>query len=173
MRTIFMLLTLFLLLLFTVACGTDKPLPSPDENNTTAAQQTTIAPIESTNNTDRKEYTQMKVTVGEKTFVANLNNNSSAQALVELLKTGPLTIDMHDYGNFEKVGQIGQTLPRNDEHITTGPGDIILYQGNQLVLYYDTNTWDFTPIGNIPNVTTEQLLDVLGEGNVTVVFSLD
>ena len=121
----------------------------------------------------KEEAVRINVTIGEQTFTADLTDNSSADALVELLKNGTITIDMHDYGNFEKVGAIGQTLPRNDERITTGPGDIILYQDNQLVLYYATNTWEFTSIGHIPNVTTEELLAVLGEGDVTVQFSLN
>ncbi len=60
---------------------------------------------------------------------------------------------MHDYGNFEKVGPLGTDLPRNDEQITTEPGDLILYQGNSFVIYYDTNSWNFTRIGKINNAT--------------------
>lgn len=118
------------------------------------------------------EY-RLKVAIGETIYYADLKDNSSVDALVVLLQRGPLMVDMHDYGNFEKVGTIPETLPRNDEHITTGPGDIILYQGNQLVLYYSTNTWTVTHIGNIPEVTTEGLLEVLGAGNVVVEFSLE
>ena len=77
-----------------------------------------------------------------------------------------------DYGNMEKVGSIGTGLPRNDEQITTGAGDIILYQGNSLVIYYDTNSWNFTRIGKIDGVTKEELLEAFGAGNVTVTFSL-
>ena len=79
---------------------------------------------------------------------------------------------MEDYGNFEKVGNLGISLPRNDTRITTGPGDIILYQGNSITIYYDTNTWNFTQLGKIPVATREHLLSVLGKGTVTVTFSL-
>ena len=115
----------------------------------------------------------MKITVGDTTFTAALADNSSAEALKELLAEGPLTIDMSDYGNMEKVGPIGTSLPRNDEQITTGAGDIILYQGNSLVIYYDTNSWNFTRIGKIDGVTREELLDAFGNGGVTVTFSLE
>ena len=75
---------------------------------------------------------------GSHKLTATLVDNSSATAFYELLKKGPLTVDMHDYGSFEKVGSLGTTLPRNDTQITTQAGDIILYQGNQITIYYDT-----------------------------------
>lgn len=100
-------------------------------------------------------------------------DNSSAQALRDLLKEGPLTIDMSDYGNMEKVGPIGTSLPTNNEQITTEAGDIILYQGSNLVIYYDTNSWNFTRLGKIKDVTREKLLEVFGSGDVTVTLSLE
>ena len=84
-----------------------------------------------------------------KTFVAGLADNSSAEALVEKLTPGPVTVDMHDYGSFEKIGPLPWSLPRNDEQITTAPGDVILYQGNQITIYYDQNTWEFTRLAEI------------------------
>ena len=80
---------------------------------------------------------------------------------------------MRDYASMEKVGPIGTSLPTNDEQISTGAGDIILYQGNSLVIYYDTNSWNFTRIGKIEDVTREELLAALGSSDVTVTFSLD
>lgn len=103
---------------------------------------------------------------------ATLVDNSSVTALVELLKDSPLTIDMRDYGNMEKVGSIGTSLPRNDEQITTEPGDIILFQGSALVIYYAPNTWSFTRLGKIDNITREELEATLGQGNVSVTLSL-
>lgn len=115
----------------------------------------------------------MKITAGDTAFTAALADNSSAEALKELLARGPLTIDMSDYAGMEKVGTIGTSLPGNDEQITTGAGDIILYQGNSLVIYYDTNSWNFTRIGKIEGVTGEELLEAFGSGDVTVTFSLE
>lgn len=115
---------------------------------------------------------KIHITAGDTTFTAALAGNSSAEALKELLSGGPLTIHMSDYASMEKVGPIGTSLPRNDEHIVTEAGDIILYQGNSLVIYYDTNTWNFTRIGKIEGVTKEQLLAALGTGDVTVTITL-
>lgn len=123
-------------------------------------------------NTDMEENV-MKITVGDTTFMATLADNSSAEALKEMLMEGPLTIDMSDYGNMEKVGPIGKNLPENNEQITTEAGDIILYLGNSLVIYYDTNTWNFTRLGKINDVTQAELKEALGNGDVIVTFSID
>ncbi len=101
------------------------------------------------------------------------SDNSSADALWELLKTGDVTIDMHDYGSFEKVGALPWELPRNDTQITTKPGDVILYQGNQITIYYDENSWSFTRLARIDSTTKEELLAALGDGDVSVKFSLE
>ena len=110
--------------------------------------------------------------VSKSTLTATLYDNSSSRALVELLQNGSITIDMHDYGNFEKVGTLPKSLPRNDRQITTEAGDIILYQGNQITFYYDTNSWNFTLLGKIDGVTKEELKKILGKGNVTSVLSI-
>ena len=115
----------------------------------------------------------LNIHVNQQTLQAQLENNSSVNALLEELKNKNITLSMNDYGNFEKVGSLGLTLPRNDKQITTKPGDIILYQGNQLTIYYDTNTWNFTKIGSIPNMTRESMLDFLGIGPIQVTLSIN
>jgi hypothetical protein len=115
----------------------------------------------------------MKITIaGGREFTATLVHNSSTQALKELLGAGPITIRMRDYGNMEKVGGLGKNLPTNDERTTTAPGDLILYQGNALVIYYAPNTWTFTRLGRINDVTAEELKTALGEGDVTVTLEV-
>ena len=91
----------------------------------------------------------------------------------ELLREGPVTVQMHDYGNFEKVGPLPTSLPENNEQITTEPGDIILYQGNSITVYYDENTWNFTRLGKVQGVTDEELRGILGEEDVEIIFSLN
>ena len=98
--------------------------------------------------------------------------NSSADAFLDLLKAGDVTVDMHDYGSFEKVGSLGTSLPRNDEQITTEPGDVILYQGDQITIYYDVNSWSFTRLGKVQDLSQAELKEILGDGNVTITFSL-
>ena len=107
---------------------------------------------------------------GSHALTATLADNSSALAIYELLEKAPVTIKMRDYGNFEKVGPLGASLPRNDTHITTEAGDIILYQGNQITIYYDKNSWSFTRLGKVDGVTQTELKKILGKGDVTAVF---
>lgn len=122
---------------------------------------------------EKVDQKQFFITVGETIFTAAFCDNSSAEAFRELLAESPLTIEMHDYGNFEKVGEIGSTLPANDERITTEPGDVILYLGTSITIYYDTNSWNFTRLGKICDVTKEELLATFGDGDVTVTFSIE
>ncbi len=127
---------------------------------------------------DKGELSDMKISIqitsdsGKSELTAALVDNSSAAAFYELLKKGPLTVDMHDYGNFEKVGSLGTKLPRNDTQITTTAGDIILYQGNQITIYYDTNSWNFTRLGKVDGVTQAELKKILGKDDVTAIFEI-
>ncbi len=113
------------------------------------------------------------IRANDRTFYASPEDNSSAEALTEELSKAPLELDMRDYGGFEKVGDLPWELPTNDETITTVPGDVILYQGRQITLYYAENTWSFTRLARIGNVSGEELLEVLGDGDVTVTFSVE
>lgn len=106
-------------------------------------------------------------------FYAAFEDNSSALALQGRLSEGPLTLMMADYGHFEKVGQLPWALETNDEEITTAPGDVVLYGGDRLTVYYDENTWSLTPLAHIQNATREDLLAILGEGDVTVTLSVE
>ena len=119
-----------------------------------------------------KLYIQIDNGTSKHTLTATLYDNSSSRALVDLLQKGSVTIDMHDFSNFEKVGDLPVTLPRNDTPTDTDAGDLILYLGKRFVIYYDKNSWDFTPLGKIDNVTKAELKKILGKGNVTAVLSI-
>lgn len=110
--------------------------------------------------------------IGDNVLEILLEDNSSAEAMIELLEQGDLTIDMEDYGGFEKVGSIGKSLPANDQSITTQPGDVILYQGNSITIYYGVNSWNFTRLGKVQGLWEEELKTILGDGAVTVRFSM-
>ena len=92
---------------------------------------------------------------------------------MEKLSEGPVSLELYDYGNFEKVGPLPWELPRNDETITTEPGDIILYQGSQITIYYDENTWSFTRLARIEGETRESLLEALGPSDTAVTLWIE
>lgn len=112
--------------------------------------------------------------INDKYYSPDFESNSSAEAFKEKIKEeGIISINMQDYGNFEKVGELLFQLPVNDEKITTRPGDIILYQGDKISVYYDENTWDLTKIGHINGVSKEELLEAFGDDEVTVEFFVE
>lgn len=144
------------------------PAPMPSE---TAPAQTPVS-SKNENVTDEREdtETQMIVQIGDSNFTATLETNAAVDALRELLESGPLVIQMSDYAGFEKVGSLGTSLPASNSQITTQAGDIVLYQGNQIVLFYGTNSWSYTRLGRIDDLT--EWAEALGSGDVTVTFSL-
>ena len=117
---------------------------------------------------------KLYLTINGTTMSATLVDNSSTQALVAALQASDIVYEAHDYGNFEKVGPLGQSFPQNNEDITTTAGDLILYQGSNLCIYYAQNTWDFTRIGHIDGATSDNIRAFVnaGGGNVTVTLSL-
>lgn len=114
---------------------------------------------------------QMKVQVGGSTFTAALEENEAVDALVDMMEQGPVTIQMSDYSGFEKVGPLGTSIPASNQQTTTQAGDIVLYQGNQIVMFYGSNSWSYTRLGHIDDLTGWE--EALGSGDVTVTFSLE
>ena len=151
------------------ACGA---VESPTGSTPPPSQSVVTQPESSQpqDNSSSQEEPMLKITVGDQELLATFAENSSAEEFQELLSQGPVTISMEDYGGFEKVGPLGATLTRNDTRITTQPGDVILYQGNQITIYYGTNTWNFTRLAKINDSTN--LKAKLGAGTVQVTFSL-
>ena len=110
----------------------------------------------------------LQMTIGETPVEVEWEENASVEALKELCQNGPLVIQMSMYGGFEQVGDIGQSLPRDDRQTTTHAGDIVLYSGDQLVVFYGSNSWAYTRLGRIADKSGEELAELLGNGDVTI-----
>ena len=117
------------------------------------------------------EDMKMKISVGGTELTASLADTAAAKELAEKLKEGPVTVTLNEYGGFEKVGKLPWTLTRSDESTVTGAGDIMLYQGNQMTIFYNSNSWSYTKLGHIDNKTQEELTELFGEGDITVTLS--
>ena len=117
--------------------------------------------------------TKVLLKVGGNTMTATLTDNEATRELTKLLEHGDLTIRMSDYGGFEKVGALPQSLPASNTQITTVPGDIMLYQGNQMVIFYGSNSWSYTRLGKIDGATVSNLRQFLGNGDITLTLSLE
>lgn len=150
--------------------ATEQPAESASESTEQPAESTTEA---TTSDTDKEETQMLHIQAGESEFTAAWADNSSVDALKELLAEGPLTLTMSDYAQMEKGADLGVRLPQNNQQMNTTAGDIILYQGRTLVIYYDQNSWSLTPIAKIEGVDAEKLRAALGDGDVTVTFSLE
>lgn len=114
----------------------------------------------------------VKVKINDNVFDVKLENNSATQEFIKELKKGNVTVNASEYGGFEKVGNLGFSLPTSDENIGTAPGDIVLYQGDKISLFYGSHSWSYTKLGKIDNVDSNKLKEVLGSGDVTLEFSL-
>ena len=116
----------------------------------------------------------MYITIGEETHTVTLEDNVGTRALVAALQTDNITYVAHDYGNFEKVGYVGQSFPTADHQITTSAGDIVLYNGDNICIFYGSNSWSYTRIGKLDNLSAEEVRRFVkaGEGEVAITLSL-
>lgn len=128
---------------------------------------------QSDTNFGKKENMEKKMTlhIGNNSFTATLENNAAVDAFVEMMRNAPVSISMSDYSGFEKVGSLGTSLPADDRQTTTHAGDIVLYNGNQIVIFYGSNSWSYTRLGTIDDLSGWE--DALGSGDVKVTFSLE
>ena len=117
---------------------------------------------------------KIQITIDGKTLPVVLEKNEATKALVAALQDAPITYIASDYGGFEKVGPLGRSLPTNNSQITTQAGDVILYSGNQIVLFYGSNSWSYTRLGKIDFSSMAELKTFLkaGEGDINVTLSL-
>lgn len=116
--------------------------------------------------------TKIKLTIGENSIYATLVDNGATRELASILQKGSITINMNEYGGFEKVGGLPQSLPTSNSQITTVPGDIMLYQGNNMVIFYGHNSWSYTRLGKIDEEYLSGLREFLGNEDITLIISL-
>ena len=183
MRTRLSLLLLLAALLLSACGGEAAPAVSPAQ--TEAAQVTeapapapteTIAPVETEAPAEpeapaeepEKEEASLKLWIGEQEVEVLWEDNDSVRALEELAGAEGLTVALSGYGGFEQVGSLGTRLPRSDVQTVTGPGDIVLYSGNSIVLFYGSNSWAYTRLGKIQGLDESELRQLLGGGDVNI-----
>ena len=118
----------------------------------------------------KKEATDMKLSINGTELIVAWEDNESVKALRSLAAEGPLTVSLSRYGGFEQVGSLGTTLPTNDVQTTTEPGDIVLYSGNQIVIFYGSNSWAYTRLGHIQRLSNRELVELLGGADAKLVL---
>ena len=170
-----------------VGCSQGQASPSADapSRNVTSAStsssttESTDAAIEQSATTATDVSTESAeaaesfvISANDKQLEVRLANTNAARALAEHLQAGPVTVDLHPYGGFEQVGPLPWALPENDEQIITSPGDVMLYQGNQITIFTGSNSWAYTPLGRIEGATSDTLREVFGDDAVEITLSL-
>ena len=157
-----LIITLAMLLTLLTACSGANEAPKNEEAD------------QNTENTEEDaEMKSITMRINDEEVEVIWEDNESAEALAELVSESPFTIDMSMYGGFEQVGAIGTDLPSNDISITTEPGDIMLYTGNNIVVFYGSNSWSYTRLGHIENKSEDELKDLLGTNNVKITLSAE
>ena len=165
-------LSVLLVFSFT-ACGNGEAVADNTGPEVTGSGQTDIEiKVPSEGETSEKEQSAMKmnVQIGTYTFTATLEDNDAVRELTEMMQAGPVTINMSDYSGFEKVGPLGRSLTTSNSQTTTTAGDIVLYNGNNIVMFYGSNSWSYTQIGKIDDLT--DWTAALGSGDITAIFTL-
>lgn len=153
----------------------DEIQSDAEENSGLLTEQEEQKQTQSEQNEEKgaeSEEMSILMKIGDEIVTATWEENESVAALTELLREHPLSIQMSMYGGFEQVGSLGTTLPREDKQTTTQAGDIVLYSGNQMVVFYGSNFWSYTRLGRITDKSAKEIEELLGSGDVTIILEL-
>lgn len=143
------------------------------QENTEQIQNEQMIPSEPVDeNSLETEEMNIWMKIDDEAVAVEWEENDSVRALMELLREQPISIQMSMYGGFEQVGSLGTSLQRSDKQTTTQAGDIVLYSGSQIVVFYGSNSWAYTRLGRITDKSTEELAELLGNGDVTITLEL-
>ena len=157
-----------------ISASENNETESPEENVT--PEGTTMYQLAVETNAAEDED------IGDSTMIMKIDDtkvnvdwedNQAVEALRNMAEDGDVTIQMSMYGGFEQVGSIGQSLPKDDKQTTTSSGDVVLYSGNQMVVFYGSNSWSYTRLGHISDKNTEDMTDLLSNGDVTITISIE
>ncbi|MDO4798862.1 MAG: cyclophilin-like fold protein [Coriobacteriales bacterium] len=120
---------------------------------------------------DEGETNAMKMSIDGTDVTVEWEDNQAVADLKALVANAPLTVDLSMYGGFEQVGPLGTKLTANDVQTTTTAGDIVLYSGNQIVVFYGSNSWAYTRLGHITSQTSDGMASLLGNGDVSITIA--
>ena len=173
------LLAAALMILLTTGCGASWGEGRVTSQETTVQEAASFRSIEPSEgeeeSTDMKQSAtaQLRLSIDGQAVQVTWEDNESVNALGELCQREPLEVSMSMYGGFEQVGDLGQSLPRNDKQTTTQAGDIVLYSGDSVVVFYGSNSWAYTRLGKITDRSEAELKQMLGNGDVKLTFALE
>ncbi len=165
---IILALVLVIIISIVVVMANNSTITAIEENLTTENNNENIE-----GKVQDKEVEEINIKIGSEILKMKLEQNEATKSLVEKLKQGDITVNTSEYGSFEQVGDLGFSLPKNDKQIKTKVGDVMLYQGNQISIFYGSNLWSYTKLGEIMNKTESELKNILGSSNAVLVLSIN
>ena len=176
MKPILSLLLIITMAALCIGCGSAKSAatsaPEPEQSpEVTPTEEMPVMGQIQDSKTESEDAETMRMKINETDVEVAWEDNESVEALKELARDG-LHIQMSMYGGFEQVGSIGKSLPREDHQTTTQAGDIVLYSGNQLVVFYGSNAWAYTRLGRITDKSASELSELLGSGDAAITLTL-
>lgn len=145
--------------------------PEPEATAAHEAQQAPAEPQNADAETNETEADTMRMSIGGTDVTVDWEDNQAVADLRALVADTPLTVDLSMYGGFEQVGPLGTRLTSSDVQTTTSAGDIVLYAGNQIVVFYGSNSWAYTRLGHITSQSAEGMAELLGKGDVSITIS--
>ena len=154
------------------ACGVPPAGPENRAEPSTTGTEQTLPAANTPTETEEEPEMNLQMTVDGTPVSVKWEQNAAVEALRDLCAEGELTVALSAYGGFEQVGPLGTRLPASDTRMTTSPGDLVLYSGNQLVVFFGSNTWSYTKLGHITGLDEAGLTSLLDHEAVTVVLSL-
>jgi hypothetical protein len=113
----------------------------------------------------------LTLAVDGKALDVEWKQNASVRTLKALAR-GVIDVRATNYGGFEQVADLGSALPRDDSRMTSEPGDVFLYMGNQIVLFYGSNDYSYTPLGKIKGMSQGDLAELLGKRSVQITLTV-
>ena len=175
MKETILILLAFLHLFCCTGCGRapaqDTQPVQPAQTQEPAVPEEEAAPAADALEGETTMEKSLRLLINETEVPVGWEENESVEALARLAAAEPLTVQMSMYGGFEQVGSLGSSLPRNDVQTVTQAGDIVLYAGNQIVVFYGSNSWAYTRLGRITDVSAEELTNLLANGDVVITLS--
>ena len=176
MKKILIIMLVIVLSLMSAACADKEETQEsgiPEETQQAETGDADAAEEQKTDDEEESRMIEMTLKINDEEVNVKWEDNESVRALADLAAKGPVTIDTSLYGGFEQVGGLGTTLPSNDVNTTTEPGDIVLYSGSNIVVFFGTNNWAYTKLGHIEDKSGEELRDMLGNNNTVITIVSD
>lgn len=164
-RTVLLILSLCMILVIS-GCNS-----SDDRVNQTNDSEKSLR-VSSESESKMIEDVNIKLYLNDKEVEVIWENNAAIEEIFKDVKNNDLIVEMSMYGGFEQVGDLGKRYTQNDKQITTKSGDIVIYGGDKIVVFYGSNTWEYTKLGKI-NESEYTITNLLSKENIELKISKD